>query len=377
MIVAGEASGDGHAGRLVRALRNERPETHFEFFGAAGPKMREAGVEAVVESDGLSIVGLAEIGRALPMFLRASRDLRAAAARRKPDVVVLVDFPDFNLKLAKSLKKLGLKIVYYISPQLWAWRKYRTKTVRNSVDLMLAILPFEQAWYAQHGVSHVEYVGNPLAREVHADQSKEEFCRDHGLDSSQPIISLLPGSRNKEIVRILPVMMDAAASIASTIPSAQFVIAVSSSPNRQDVEMVLGKQKERGSYLIVENETYNCLNASEAAAVTSGTATLETAIIGTPMAVVYKTSALNYFLLERFIDVQHYGLVNLIAGERVARELIQSDFTADAVAGEILELLEPENNAAMRVKLKAVSEKLGHGGASRRAAQAILRTMEN
>ena len=234
MIVAGEASGDGHAAKLVTELRASERETEFEFFGAAGPKMRDVGVEAIVESDGLSIVGLAEIGRALPMFLRASRNLKNAADLRKPDVVVLVDFPDFNLKLAKALKKKGFTIVYYISPQLWAWRKYRIATVKKYIDLMITILPFEENWYAEHGVSHVEYVGSPLAREVHAVRTKVEFCLDHGLDPSQPIISLLPGSRHKEIVRILPVMLAGAAKIAMEKRDTQFIVALASVDYRSD-----------------------------------------------------------------------------------------------------------------------------------------------
>jgi lipid-A-disaccharide synthase len=164
MIVAGEASGDAHAAKLVRALRESSPETNFEFFGATGKKMREAGVETVLESDNLSIVGLPEIARALPMFLKIFKKLKQSAIEKKPDAVILIDFPDFNLKLAKSLKKRGFKIIYYISPQLWAWREYRLKTVKSSVDLLLTILPFEKNWYQARGFEKIEYVGNPLAR---------------------------------------------------------------------------------------------------------------------------------------------------------------------------------------------------------------------
>jgi lipid-A-disaccharide synthase len=378
LIVAGEASGDGHAAKLVSALRESSPETEFEFFGAAGPKMREAGVEAIVRSDGLSIVGLAEIGRALPMFLRASNDLRRAARMRKPDAAILVDFPDFNLKLAKTLRKQGLCVIYYISPQLWAWRKYRTSTIRKYVDLMITILPFEKDWYAKHGVTNVEYVGSPLAREVYADRSKEEFCLDHGLDPSKPIISLLPGSRHKEIVRILPVMLTAAARIASAKPEVQFIVATASGRHRADVDLAVSRTTRNApdAVKIVENETYDALNASDAAAVTSGTATLETGIIGTPMAIVYKTSALNYKLLEPMIDVPHYGLINLIAGRRIAAELVQNDFTAESLAAELAKLLDPSENTSMRAKLKAAADKLGHGGASKRAAAAILNLID-
>ncbi|MEP6787218.1 MAG: lipid-A-disaccharide synthase [Acidobacteriota bacterium] len=378
MIVAGEDSGDAHAAKLVSAIREADPGRSYEFFGAAGPKMREMGIDPVVRSDGLSIVGLAEIGRALPMFLRASKDLKNAAATRRPDAVILVDFPDFNLKLAKALKKQGLTIIYYISPQLWAWRKYRLSSVKKYIDLMLTILPFEKGWYAERGFTKVEYVGSPLAREVHVDRSKDEFCREHDLDPSKPLISLLPGSRHKEIVRILPVMLRSAVKIANERPNVQFVVAMATSRNANDVEFAMRIAAGSGTNLpanikLVENETYNALNASDAAAVTSGTATLETGIIGTPMVIVYKTSKINYSLLEPLISVPHYGLINLIAGERVANELIQKDFTAESLSAEILRILDPIQNGAMRLKLQQAVDKLGHGGASKRAAESILR----
>ncbi|MGB2751854.1 MAG: lipid-A-disaccharide synthase [Pyrinomonadaceae bacterium] len=370
MIVAGEASGDGHAAKLVRAIRDNSPDKDFEFFGSAGPRMREAGVTATVEADSLSIVGLAEIGRALPMFLRTMRKLKAAAVEKRPDVAILIDFPDFNLKLAKHLKKQGIKVVYYISPQLWAWRKYRISSVKKFVDLMLTILPFEKDWYAENGVTHVEYVGSPLAREVHADRTKQQFCSDHELDAAKPIITLLPGSRHKEIVQILPVMLAAAERLASE-SKIQFVIAISSAKQRKDIDQLVAGSEV--NFKVVENETYDALNASDAAAVTSGTATLETGIIGTPLVIVYKTSAFNYKLLEPFIDVPHYGLINLIAGERLAKELIQNDFTAQTLVDEITRLLQPDVNAEMRVRLKETADKLGYGGASKRAAEAILK----
>ena len=377
MIVAGEASGDAHAAKLANALRKAEPATEFEFFGAAGPKMRVAGVEAVVSSDGLSIVGLAEIGRALPMFLRASRDLKKAAVDRKPDVVILVDFPDFNLKLAKYLKKQAFPIIYYISPQIWAWRKYRISAIKKCVDLLLTILPFEKDWYAKHGFTRVEYVGNPLANEVHSKRSKEEFCGDNAIDFNRPVISLLPGSRHKEIVRIAPVLFEAAIKLLDKVPDAQFIIPLASGRHRPEVELMIRAFVEDNRptpalFCVVENETYDALNASDAAAVASGTATLETGLIGTPMAIVYKTSAVNFALLEPLISVEHYGLINLIAGKRVVKELIQAEFTAESLSSELLRLIQPDENAKMRRTLKEVAEKLGSGGASTRAAQAVL-----
>jgi len=381
MIVAGEASGDAHAAKLVDALREASPETVFEFFGATGQKMREAKVETILNADNLAIVGLPEIARALPMFWKAFRLLKSEAVKRMPDVVILVDFPDFNLKLAKSLHKKNLKIVYYISPQLWAWREYRVKTIEKSVDLLLAILPFEKDWYARQGINHVEYVGNPLAREVFSSLTKEEFCAEYKLNESKPLVALLPGSRRKEIHKILPPMLETAARMANINPAIQFIIAAASKNRRTEIESVIEEAEKKvlrlpEVLLIVAEKTREVLNASDVAAVASGTATLETAIIGTPLAIVYKTSELNYKLLRPLISVEHFGLINLIARERLARELIQNDFTPETLAGELFRLLDPDTNKKMRNRLREATDTLGQGGASRRAAQAILSLLE-
>ncbi|HEV7645687.1 MAG TPA: lipid-A-disaccharide synthase [Pyrinomonadaceae bacterium] len=378
MIVAGEPSGDAHAAALVNALREKLPQTRFHFFGSAGQKMREAGVEAVIRADDLSIVGIPEITRALPMFWQTFRKLKEAAVQRKPDAVVLVDFPDFNLRLARSLKKAGLNVIYYISPQLWAWRRYRAQIIRKYVDLLLAILPFEKDWYAGIGIGHVEYVGNPLAGEVKAKKSKAEFCREHQLDEGRPIVALLPGSRHKELVRILPGLLETAGIIERNIPGAQFVVALAGSRNESEVAKIIAGLKTKNislpeNILTVHSETLEALAAADVAVVTSGTATLETAIIGTPMVIVYKTSGFNYKTLRPLIDVPHFGLINLIAQERLAVELIQDDFTPEILSKELLSLLEPESNAGMRKRLKEVAETLGQGGASERAADAVLR----
>jgi lipid-A-disaccharide synthase len=380
MVVAGEASGDAHAARLVKRLRESAPQTTFEFFGATGEKLRGESVETVVRADNFSIVGLPEIARALPMFWRAFQILKHAAVARRPDVVILVDFPDFNLKLAKTLKKQNFKIIYYISPQLWAWRKHRVKTIKRSVDLMLAILPFEKNWYSEQGASHVEYVGNPLAGEVKSKLTKEEFCAKHNLDSHKPIIALLAGSRRKEIVRILPVLLETASLMAKKNVDIQFIIALAAMRSLAEVETAIVEAKKNGlqlpKILTVIDETFEALNAADAAAVTSGTATLETAIIGTPLAIVYKTSSLNYSLLRPLINVENFGLINLIARETVAREFIQNEFTAENLSAELFRLLEKQENQKARQRLNEVAETLGTGGTARRAAAIILEFLQ-
>ncbi len=373
MIVAGETSGDRHAAKLVTAILEVRPSQKISFFGSAGPLMRAAGVEPIVEADALSIVGIIEIGLALPTFVRAFKKLSTAARERRPDAVVLVDFPDFNLKLAKALKKRGLPVIYYISPQLWAWRKYRLATIKKHVDLVLTILPFEKQWYAQNGFDRVEYVGSPLAREVSVSLSREQFRRKHQISNVNALVALLPGSREKEIARILPVMLDAAEELRRSVPDAQFVVPVATRQNRTQAEAILLSGPHSRRAKIVENETYDAVAASVVAAVTSGTATLETGILGTPMVVVYKSSEINYRLLEPLIDVPHYGLINLIAEKRIAKELIQGDFTASSLSAELLNLLGRERNAEVREELRIATDKLGHGGASKRAAEAVLK----
>jgi len=380
MIVAGEASGDQHAAKLVKELHRLMPGD-LEFFGAAGEEMRKEGVEAVVRADELSIVGLLEIGRALPTFIRAFRSLIRAAKEREPAIAVLVDFPDFNLKLAKKLKKQGIPVVYYISPQLWAWRGHRIRSIRKFVDLMIVILPFEKEWYSDRGVVNVEYVGSPLAREIHPSVSKEDFCSKHGIDPQKPVVCLLPGSRHKEIVRILPLMLGASLEMAKSNRDIQFLIALAASRKEHEVNDAMAALSAAGRTMpgvlkCIDSETYDALNASDAAAITSGTATLEAAIIGTPMVIVYKTSAINYKLLRPLISVEHFGLVNLIAGKRIARELIQGDLTVESLSSELLRILDAGENAKARADLAEAAEKLGHGGASKRAAEAIVRTME-
>lgn len=377
MIVVGEFSGDAHAAHLVAALKELSPPVSLEFFGSTGQKLRLQEVETILKADDLSIVGLPEIARALPMFWRAFRRLKQTAIERQPDAVVLVDFPEFNLKLAKSLKKKNLKIIYYISPQLWAWRKYRVRTIKKYVDLLLTILPFEKDWYREQGISHVEFVGNPLAGEVKALYGKAEFCAKYGLDAAHPIVALLPGSRQKEIMKILTPMLETASLMAQKNQALQFVVALASRRQCDEVQKIIKIATENSLELpknlfIVAEETREVLHTADVAAVTSGTATLEAAIIGTPLAIVYKTSAFNYKLIRPLINVEHFGLINLIAKERIATELFQDEFTGKALSEDLFRLLQPFENKRMRAKLKEAVKTLGDGGAANRAAQAIL-----
>lgn len=397
MIVAGEASGDAHAASLVRALRESAPRAEFEFFGGTQHLMRGEGVETVVATDELSITGLIEIGSALPRFLRAYKTLKDAGLARRPDCVVLVDFPDFNLRLARAFHRQGLRVVYFVSPQLWAWRGYRVRNIRRDVDLLLALLPFEPAWYAAHDVQHVEFVGHPLAAEVERPEEdarrrvREEFCRAHALDPQRPIVALLPGSRRKELERILPVMLAAARLVAPDRPDAQFVVALAPTRAEEEatrvVEALANAHAQGASHdgndarafaqdlRIVRGETRDALSAANAAAVASGTATLEAALTETPLVVVYRESKLNWHLLGSLISTEHFGLINLVAGRRLAPELMQYDFTAPRLARELINLLDPATNARARAELRDATAELRAHDAARNAADATLRAL--
>jgi lipid-A-disaccharide synthase len=377
MIVAGEPSGDAHGASLVQELRASAPDTDFEFFGSTGELLRNAGVESVVRADDLAIMGIVEVARVLPRFLRAFRQLKAAALARRPDAVILVDWPEFNLRLARALHRSGLRIIYYISPQVWAWRSYRVRQLRRDVDLLLSILPFEKEWFAERGMKEVEFVGHPLAGEVHARFDRAEFCRRNKLDLKLPIVSLLPGSRRKEIERILPPMLEAAALISVRHPQIQFVVVVAPSRSSDEIRKIVRAQRSLPQPLpsclhIITDQSREALAASDAAAVASGTATLEAALLETPMVVVYKESAINWHVLGSLINVDHYGLVNLVAGERVVTELMQNELTGDRLAMELMSLLEEDRNIAMQERLNEVAEALGEGGASRRAAERVV-----
>lgn len=381
MLVVGEASGDAHAAKLVESIRKIDSKVKFDFFGATGEKLRKANVETIVEADEFGIVGIFEVVKAIPMFLNVFNKLKKAAKERKPNAVILVDFPEFNLKLAKALKKNGLKVVYYISPQLWAWRKYRIRTIKKYVDLLLTILPFEKDWYFKKGVRHVRYVGLPLVGEVNPSLTRNEFCNKHDLNSSKPIIALLPGSRKKELERILPILVSAACEMNKTSKNLQFVVALARSRNFSEAKKTLENMKRKGLGLpanlrIVHDETYEALNAADAAAVTSGTATLESAIIGTPLVVVYKSSQFDFRVLRPFISVEYVGLVNLIAQKMIAKELIQENLTPENLSAELFSLLDDNINRRTRERLKKIKESLGDGGAARRSAIEILKEIK-
>ena len=364
MLVAGEASGDKHGAKLATALRAVRPDVQWEFFGAGGDEMRAAGIETLVDAREVAIMGALEIAKALPKFLRVFRRLREAARARQPHLVILIDWPEFNLRLARRLKRDGQRIVYYISPQIWAWRSYRIHSIKRDVERMLVILPFEQEYYQRHGVE-VDYVGHPLLDSVHVTTTKAEFCARYQLDPVRPIVALLPGSRHSELRYILPPLLDTAQLLSQTQPHIQFVLPLARTLARTEIPA-------QTAIRLIEHDTYNTLAAADLAVVASGTATLETAIIGTPLIVVYRASQLNWRLFHPMINVPFVGMPNLIAGRQIAPELLQRELNAPRLAAEITAMLDnPALLQQRRGELAEIRQQLGAANASTRAAQRI------
>ena len=364
MIVAGEASGDRHAAHLIEALR-ARSGSAWEVVGSGGGEMRAAGGETLVDIRELAIMGLPEIVRALPNFWRVFRQLRAAARERRPALVILVDWPEFNLRLAKALRRDGHRVIYYISPQVWAWRTYRIRSIRRNVERMRVILPFEKAFYESHGVE-VDYVGHPLQGSLRVTEDRRAFCDRHKLDPDRPVLAFLPGSRHSELRSILPPLLETVASLHRQHPDWQTVLPLAPTVGRGAIPPLPGLR-------IVEGETTNAVAAADLAIVASGTATLETALLGTPLIIVYRASALNWRLFHPMIRVPYVGLPNLIAGREIAPELLQDELTVERLQAEIEGLLSsPARREAMRRDLAEVQAALGSGDASSRAARRIL-----
>jgi len=368
MVVAGEASGDQHAAELVAQLRRQRPE--LRFFGMGGQKLVAQGVEALYGAHEVSVMGLTEVLPKLRRILSVLSGLKRAAARRKPDLAILVDIPDFNLRLAKALKRLGVPVVYYISPMIWAWRQGRVKQVAQRVDRMLCILPFERDFYTKAGVA-ADYVGSPVLEQLPAPAPREGFRQQLGLEVSRPTLALLPGSRMSEIRRILPTMVRAAEHLSALHPGLQVVVPVASTIPRE--EILQRFQGRTVTPVLVEGRAPEAVGASDAAVVASGTAALEAGLMARPFVVVYRVSFLTYLMGRWLLKVAHVALVNLLAGRRVVPELLQGDMTAEKIAGALEPLWQPgPAQTAMLEGLEEVRAKLGTPGAARRAAEAVL-----
>lgn len=368
LVSCGEPSGDTYGADLVRHLREQLPS--LDVVGLGGDHLREQGAALIAHVRELAVVGIVEVIRHLPRLRRTFRAVLDDVDRVRPDAAVLVDYPDFNLRLAAELKKRGVPVVYYVSPQVWAWRPGRIRSIRRVVDHMMVIFPFEEELYRAAGIP-VTFVGHPLV-ELVQPRARPTMASALALDAGRPVVAVLPGSRRREVGFIAPELDRAVRRLAELRPDLQFVVAVAPSLDPAYVARLFAGAPVR----LVHGRTHEVLAASSVALVASGTATVETALLGVPMVVVYRLSPLTYHLGRHFVRVPHVAMANLIAGERAVPELIQGGFTAEAVVRETLALLEdPARAERVRQALARVRTRLGEPGASRRASEVVASVM--
>jgi lipid-A-disaccharide synthase len=371
MIIAGEASGDARAAGLVREFRKLRQDVRF--FGIGGDQMRAEGVETLVDSRVMAVVGLFEVLAHFPTIYGALQLMRRQLREERPDLLILVDYPDFNLRLAKTAKELGIKVLYYISPQIWAWRQERVYKIKELVDHMAVVFPFEAPFYDKAGVP-VTFVGHPLVDEVKSALDRAGARREFGLDPERKVLGLFPGSRRSEIKRLLPVLLDAAALLHAKHPDLQFILPRASTLGEADLAPHFAGRDL--PVTVVPGRSYDVMAACDAVVSASGTATLEIALMRTPLAVIYKIAPLSYGIMSRMIKVDHIALCNIVAGERIAPELIQHDATPEKIAAEAESLIyDADRNGRMRDRLLRVRQMLGGSGGSSNVAALLERLL--
>ncbi len=365
MIVAGEASGDLHGANLVRAMLDTHP--NLRFYGVGGQKMKEAGVSLTAHSSKMAVMGVTEVLPRLGFILKVRQELKKSLKQSRPSLLILIDYPGFNLPLAKFAKENGIKVFYYISPKLWAWRKKRIYDLEKYVDRMALILPFEKEVYEKVDLD-ARFVGNPLLDTVKRHYTRAEALERFGMQENLKTIALLPGSRKGEVVKLLPELIGMAEILKEKLPAVQFILPLA---NTLSLDFVRQLADRRGIDIkIIQGNVYDAVGLSDVAVVASGTATLETALLGVPMIIVYKVSPLTYLVGRAVVTIDHIGLVNLIAGKTIVPELIQRDANPEKMAGEVYDILTSTPRMdEMKRDLLHVSTMLGSPGASARAAR--------
>ena len=371
LIVGGEASGDLYGGLLMKAMATINPEIGFE--GVGGPDMSAAGIKLLGDAGRMGVTGLFEVVSRLPVIWKAYGEAKRVLLdrQRRPDLAILIDYPDFNLRLAHTARQGSVPVLYFVSPQVWAWRRGRVKRIAERVDRMLVILPFEEGIYREAGVP-VTFIGHPLLDLVLSQRDRRQALSVLGLDSNNPVVTLLPGSRENEVSALLPSMLGAAHRLRREFRDLQFIIPVAPTIDRRLVERYVvqsGRWQDAPPVLALEDR-YDAIAASDAATVASGTATLETALLGTPMVIVYRMNPVTFALARRVSTIPHIGMPNLIAGERVVPELVQGECSPDRIALELRKILtNPPLAASIRDGLSRVRARLGSPGAIARAAR--------
>ena len=362
MIIAGEASGDLHGSKLVTAM-HKRDKALF-FCGIGGQALKDAGVRVLVNASELAVVGITEAFSKIPNLLKGMAVAKKTLKTLHPDLLILIDFPDFNLNIAAFAKKLEIPVLYYISPQIWAWRPGRVKKIGKLVDHMAVILPFEEDFYRKHEIP-VTFVGHPL---LDTDLPPRNMALEEPFEGI-PVIGFLPGSRDREIARHLPVMLEAAQILLKRIKNAKFIISLATDVAKKHVEEIVEKHKASAEFELVADGVEKVLGQSRFVVAASGTVTLETAISGTPMLIIYKVSPVSYWLGRAVIRVKNIGLVNLIAGKEIVPELLQDEASPERIADKSYEMLSNSSGLKrLRRELLGIRDLLGEPGASERVA---------
>ena len=373
MVSAGEASSDMHAAHALVALQHTGLE--FDSFGMGAGQLLAAGTELLVDCRELAVIGIVDVLINYPRFVKRLNVLKRALHERRPDLLLIVDYPDFNLKLAAEARKLGIPVLFYISPQVWAWRSKRVTKIGKLVDHMAVLFPFEVPFYENANIP-VTYVGHPLIDQIDCQATVDDACSLLGLDADKPIVALLPGSRNGELSRNLPCMLQTAELIARAKPDCQFILPTAPTLERHTVEEALKNSSVPVS--VIEANTQLAVRAANAVITASGTATLEVALLGTPMAIVYIVNKINYAIMSRLIQIDNIGLVNIVSGKTIVKEFVQDAARADAISTEILRLLDDKQyRNEMLDELAIVKEKMGEGGASDNVATLIAEMLNS
>ena len=371
MFSAGESSGDKHAANMFLEMQKQCPD--IKGMGMGSTKMRQAGIDIRFDSAGIGVIGLIEVLKHYAEIKGALKQMQNLIVTEKPDLLVCVDYKEFNLKLARFAKKQGVKVLFYVSPQVWAWRPGRVLTYGKAIDMMAVIFPFETAFYEAENVP-VKYVGHPSVDKVHPDRSKAEDITAFSLQDDKPIVGILPGSRVNEIKRMLPVMLGAAEKLLGSHPNIQFVLPQADSITDELLQGYL--QDSVVKVKVIKHQPYDVIQCCDAIMTTSGTASLEIALLQIPMVIAYKLSAMTYFIGKYLVNTRFIGLPNIIAGKGIVKELIQSDVTADKLADELNNMLDDlMYREKMLKELAVVKNNLGQGGGSKNMADLALEMM--
>jgi lipid-A-disaccharide synthase len=373
MIIAGEASGDLHAGKLIRTTKQKDPDIHF--YGIGGDNMRAAGAEILIDSREMAVVGLIEIWEHRKVIFGALKQMRDSISKNPPDLLILVDYPEFNLRLAKHAKKHGVKVLFYISPQIWAWRQYRVKKIKRLVDMMAVVFRFEEAFYLNHDVP-VEFVGHPLVKEVKTSKDKAELLNDFGLVAGKPVIGLLPGSRRSEIKRLIRIILESARLTKQQLEQAQFILPLADTLDESEITPELEQYPEL-NIKVVKNRAYDVIASCDVVLTVSGTVTLEIALLKTPMVIINKVAWLTYLIVKRMLKIKHIGLCNIVANKRIAPELLQHEANPAKISALLVDLVnKPAQREAMRNELAEIETLLGAEGGIENIADLSLRMLQ-